>query len=548
MLGFLIIGLCALSVIGWYLYHWDLFFNSDFAMIGLIGKRILETGEQFIFVPKVGYQGLLIEGNLSALLFKLFGISPVVLHLTAALAFCVFLFVFYQGVKVWFSKHIALIASVVLCFSSPLFFGNVLRTQPNYPETYALGCSLFWLYKKYLDTRNQKYFYWACFIAGFGFYLYGQIIYFVASIVLSIFWSLIEKREGNLHRALRRPAPLVLIGLALALLPTLKPAGFKIGGPTFGIVLFLFWFFKVLKRNSDSLKFFWANHKTMFLKGLGIFLLGYSPTLYYRFVLGKGVFPGFKIIKYSEEFWQNLKMLILYFDDFMMGGIPSVLSTGLSFAFLLIFLRLFWRSLAQKERVLNPFWILGGVVLALFLSSRSSGDYFTVRYVLCWQLILALIAASLVMGLFERRKILASVLLALFLSYKVWVQYRIQATFENNQLVGQLTTWREAQEIVPFLRENQLSWGYSDYWAAYLTNFVSQGEFTLEPLYSNYLPFYEEAIKAQDRIALVKSKVKMDAEPDMSARPELVEIKGNRYRIEKDQEFKHWWVWVLRKV
>ena len=54
-----LLGVLAISVGGLYVYFWRFGFNSDFAMIGLLAKRILTTGEQFIFVPKVGYQGLI---------------------------------------------------------------------------------------------------------------------------------------------------------------------------------------------------------------------------------------------------------------------------------------------------------------------------------------------------------------------------------------------------------------------------------------------------------------------------------------------------------
>lgn len=55
-----ILALCAIMSCSWYVWNWDLAFNSDFAMIGLVGRHILQTGEQFIYVPKVNYQGLLI--------------------------------------------------------------------------------------------------------------------------------------------------------------------------------------------------------------------------------------------------------------------------------------------------------------------------------------------------------------------------------------------------------------------------------------------------------------------------------------------------------
>ena len=86
----------ALLVGSIYLYYWRFGLNADYAMIGLFAKRILATGEQFIFVPNAGYQGLLYEGNLVALMFRLFGISPRVLNFAPFLTYLIFLFVFYM--------------------------------------------------------------------------------------------------------------------------------------------------------------------------------------------------------------------------------------------------------------------------------------------------------------------------------------------------------------------------------------------------------------------------------------------------------------------
>jgi hypothetical protein len=117
----LLLGLLAsLGISAWYLYHWQVFFNSDFAMIGLIAERILKTGETYLYVPTVGYQGLLIEAYLSALLFKYFGMTPRVLHFTAVLNFLVFVFWFYQAARVWFGKKEAQLSVLFLCVSSPL--------------------------------------------------------------------------------------------------------------------------------------------------------------------------------------------------------------------------------------------------------------------------------------------------------------------------------------------------------------------------------------------------------------------------------------------
>src|SRR3954462_10546866 len=101
------LSLLAMLVGGLYVYFWRYGFSSDNAMIGLLAKRILTTGEQFIFVPKVGYQGLLYEANLVALMFKLFGMSPVTINFAPFLTYLGFCFVFYRAVRAWHGSRVA---------------------------------------------------------------------------------------------------------------------------------------------------------------------------------------------------------------------------------------------------------------------------------------------------------------------------------------------------------------------------------------------------------------------------------------------------------
>src|SRR4051794_21655290 len=63
-----------------FLTNWQYAFSSDYAMIGMMAKQILEQGKHPIFVWGVGYNGMLLEGHATALAFKLFGIGPATLN------------------------------------------------------------------------------------------------------------------------------------------------------------------------------------------------------------------------------------------------------------------------------------------------------------------------------------------------------------------------------------------------------------------------------------------------------------------------------------
>jgi len=56
-----------------YLYNWDLFHTSDYAMIGLMALKQIETGIHEIYVWSVGYNGILLEVKLIEFFFRLYG-------------------------------------------------------------------------------------------------------------------------------------------------------------------------------------------------------------------------------------------------------------------------------------------------------------------------------------------------------------------------------------------------------------------------------------------------------------------------------------------
>ena len=503
MIKFPIITFSALLVSGWYLFHWDLFFNSDFAMIGLLAKRTMEQGQQFVFVPKVGYQGLLIECNLAAFLFKMFGVSPTSLHLTAIIAFFVFLFVYYFSVRAWFSKTEATLAGILICFSSPLFSGNVLRTQPNYPETFALGCCLFWVYKQLLRESRPSYFCLLGLISGFGFYLYGQIIYFVASVILSYFLGPLLLWFSS-HPAEKRKIKILFILCGFcALAPSIRFNDFRLAGVSLAIVLLLVYGIRMIFRFRKGIKeFFSQNLRPIFLTG-SFFILGYSPSLYYRWIKGLPTKSGFALNKFSEEIFRNVGLIKEAFHVFAVGfspfPIPQILTIGLIGLCLWFF---FQDCKRHDKEARNPFWLLGLLILVAALVSRSVDSVFALRYTLCWQLVLSVAVAKCLSQIKQRHVWLATILFTVFVGYRTY--HHLRAREQYPYYTEQLAEWKDIEPIIPFLKSKGIRKGYGDYWVSYITNFMTQEELILEPLFSNYLPFYEEELKKENQIALIK--------------------------------------------
>ena len=190
-----VVSIFPLLLGGLYTYYSDIFYNSDYALIGLLAKRIAETGQQFIFVPKAGYQGLLLEGNAVALCFKIFGISLTTLNFAPLFFYFTFFIAFYHTTKLWHGKIIAVLSTLFMALSTPCFYSQVVRTQPNYGETYTMGMLLFYLYGKIIKNPNQSHklrMLIGGLIGGFGYYTYGQIVFFIGVIGVHLILQAIQ--------------------------------------------------------------------------------------------------------------------------------------------------------------------------------------------------------------------------------------------------------------------------------------------------------------------------------------------------------------------
>lgn len=141
---------------GLFLQYWQYGFSSDYAMIGLMAKHILERGEHPIFVWSVGYQGMFLEGHAVALAFKLFGISPVTLNYAPFVFYLLTILFFFLCVQESFGRTVGLLSAFFVVVSTPEFYGRVLRTQPNYGETYMFGLMLIYVYLRFLAGFSKK--------------------------------------------------------------------------------------------------------------------------------------------------------------------------------------------------------------------------------------------------------------------------------------------------------------------------------------------------------------------------------------------------------
>jgi hypothetical protein len=294
--------LAGVGAVSYFLYFWQWNYSSDTALVGMVARRFLSHGELPIFVGGVGYQGLLLEVPMAAALFKVFGSSPRVLDLVPAFFYTLLLVALYRVVRLSFSQAVGWLSVLFLILSPPQWYGVVLRSIPNYPQTYLFGLVLFLLYRaillKILSGSRAFVPEAVAFglLAGFSFYLYGQVIYFFFAIALHVsFFYLREQyqRERSFLKVLF-PASKGLRGTLLALaggffiLPLLTEKPLAVGVHNkldFLICCFLAGLAFATAHGIQIVRNhgrFLVSLSRMALLVLAVFIVGYFPKIYYN--------------------------------------------------------------------------------------------------------------------------------------------------------------------------------------------------------------------------------------------------------------------------
>ena len=576
-----------------YVYYWRLGYNADYAMIGLLAKRILETGEQFIFVPIAGYQGLLYEGNLVALMFRFFGVGPAVLNFGPFLTYLIFLFVFHRAVKAWNGQFVANIATLFVILSPPTFSQVVIRTQPNYGETFLLGSALIWLYRGILNELCQRklqvppqtlntgrepnsisrsalrFYLMFGLIAGFGLYTYGQIAYFIGAVLMhaSFFltrdyraWSQSgDPRVVNYNRALKFLFAYGALGTGFFIFgfDQLHLLGKRISWLPFAIIEFgivgsltTLWIAECQRH--------WAfvkGYTVEFLAMILAFFMGYSPKLYYNLILkipskGGGLGRGGDL----SEIWMRAKFLILGQINLLGNPYSSAMTSAAAIlvaVFVLNYLLSNSRKWIQFFKATEP--------LAIDLSTLTSLSPF---FFLLWMVAFSYLSSTAVTDIHSARYTLV-----LFLSYGVAIGCALEAwwdlkfpnplkfasTFALITLLGLNARSLSLniihadkpsllENIAGYLTQKDVHFGYGFYWYTYPINLLTQEDIVLDPLGSNYTPFYRARVLMAKRIAYVDKQPytleSFNGHIDEFPNKKNILIFGNEYRILEKQVFK----------
>ncbi len=574
---------------GW-LQAWAVEYSSDHALIGLIADSILKRGERPIFVWQVGYQGMFLEGYLTAFFFKIFGTHPMTLSLAPALYFTLSLPLFHRIIRLLFDRQVATLAVLLLVFSGHVLYEICFRALPNFSSVFLMGMILFNLYhyvfyRLYIQNIWDRKLLVAVFLLGLvsGFALYTFVIsalFVLTYLGVSAFLFLFNLNDWSGHHTLkalfwpagafRKPTwsracvagltticfILISFGLSTLALGTqfdfvlvkgrrpVEPLHLLLAGIFLWIlVCFGAWFTQFQTRKKQ--RFFGS---AIWVLGL---LIGFSPSLYYWFMLGGKSARGASVSGNLELIgkrlgilWDGLLQLLnldlqqYYFSPVFYIFLASVIYfTGLVARNLQRVFRN--RSLRDLNRG-SLFWLLPLVVCCAFILSRHTVDFGSARYLSILIYPVALVYSCFLLWLWRMSlwgraySLICTVVLLGSGAQAITAPWSQQDQEQKN-----------LDEIVAELDARGIERAYADYWLAYWISFYTHDRIQIEPTYTAYSPHYREMIQAEQRIAYI---VRL---PDRLARDkETLAIGPITYRIASSPEIisDRWELTWLEKV
>ncbi len=484
-----------------YLWRWEVFFNSDFSIVGLTALETLRSGTWFIFIPGTGYQGLLLCSTATALFYKLFGPAPWVLNLWPTLVFIALLPAFRYSVTLWHGARAASLACLVLLFSPPLFHHLVLRSHPNLGEVILLGCWLFILLHRQSPLQSMRA---RCFciglITGLGVYLAGQFLFFVAAAALSIASDTPKARvSGRATKALyfliAVCAVLWLLGWELGPLRTDRlQATF-----TFVALALLLRVVQQTVLNASPPRF--SGSLTLALGAL----VGYSPKLLFQWFggtsMGRTQISGrvADVVQRMDWFSQGWAQSLFGITEppWAIAGILAV-----SVLLLALGVLIDWR-----KRPLSPFLLLP---LANGAACLAGSAFVSPSCV--WYFVPAFAGASIVISkLFTlawgSARSLAAVIAMVYFGYGAYVigsdLLAVGPSAAHELTYMHVSKTSAARTLVQLAEANGFSSGYADYDFAYATTLLSNERVTVAPLQSSFLPWIATRAAAAKRFFTV---------------------------------------------
>ncbi len=191
---------------------------------------------------------------------------------------------------------------------------------------------------------------------------------------------------------------------------------------------------------------------------------------------------------------------------------------------------------------ISPFFFLIGVIILCYLSANSVTDIYTARYTLALFLSYG-VGIGCVLEFMKKqtgfitRSRVAGVAFALLIVLNI----------KSNSLELSHASEPDALEgVAKYLLDKKVNYGYGFYWYSYAINLLTNENVILDPLGTNYTPYYREKVQGANRIAYVdKHPYILGDEIQIN---QHIKIFDKNYRILEKQLFNSLDVFILERT
>jgi hypothetical protein len=541
--------------------RWRFDFNADMALIGLIAKHILELGDRPIFVWGVGYQGMFLEGYLSALLFKIGGPTPEMLNLAPGIYFVLGTILWHITFAKIFGHGISSLALLLTSVCSLFYYRIMVRALPNFAAVHFLGSLLLFYVYHYCEhirsrvhtSKKLRLVFAIGFICGFGFYIFPlfsiHIFALGTSLALMFLFTKLRQREITkktqlqslwlliMHPAMWAKEPtktrkwerqlssklmrlvvgIQLIGLIMIFLPEYsfmfqgRPIilrGLEFISHSTGVAVIIHAYFVIKYWVSWKQVTTWRSEIFIVLLG-GIF--GLSPKIYFHFVQGLRTRKGYSIRGSSEDISRRFGYMIDFLKDVFQTQIHGFLTPVLSLILVLACLIFAYKRIP--------------IFLCVFAHKNPlKQNFFTSSIFECFLISYLVIMAAIFLfsnvaysDYTMRFMILFIPIFTLMIAWALWrcvcsmsnfvcisllslliVGVLLKANTLENEIVESDVLISDLVEKT--MDDHDIKFAYGDYWAAYNTSFLSKERLIVQPIYSAYGSHYGPLIAEQNRV------------------------------------------------
>jgi hypothetical protein len=250
----------------------------------------------------------------------------------------------------------------------------------------------------------------------------------------------------------------------------------------------------------------------LFGLAMNAFLLGVSPKLYYNynFISDEVSQNRLGISGSLPDVVRRLKLaidgLLLYHNLERMSIITVVLGTAITVGIMIFVYRVagqireFTTGTISRGELLriSPLVALPLVVIPAFTMSPLVVNLGSARYEMILIFFTSMALGSVAVDLCQRPHLLlqmSAIVLSILLLTNNSLTFYAQFTNVEREFIF--------ADIVSWLKDREVKYGYADYWYAYSVTFLTQEEIILEPTSNNYIPYYGDMVRQAKRLAYI---------------------------------------------